>query len=113
MTHDDGRKTGPDSASPGDTVTYTLRIENPGPHRACGVLLEDLIPAGVTSPVVPPGCTLGEGVILCPVGDLPAGDEIDLVFTLRVEQGAIGDRLPIGVTAPSQRAPLPFQMPPA
>jgi Ca-activated chloride channel family protein len=33
------------------------------------------------------------------VGDLPAGDEIDLVFTLRVRHGAVGDRLPVGVTA--------------
>jgi Ca-activated chloride channel family protein len=33
------------------------------------------------------------------VGDLPAGDEIDLVFTLRVGHGEVGDRLPVGVTA--------------
>jgi len=32
------------------------------------------------------------------VGDLPAGDEIDLVFTLRVGYGVVGDRLPVGVT---------------
>jgi Ca-activated chloride channel family protein len=33
------------------------------------------------------------------IGDLPAGDEIDLVFTLRVEPGVAGDLLPVGVTA--------------
>lgn len=77
-------KTGPDSTFPGGTVTYTLRVENPGPHRACGVLLEDPIPAGLTSPAVPPGCTVGEGAILCPVGDLPAGDAraFELDFTV-------------------------------
>ena len=33
------------------------------------------------------------------IGDLPAGDEIDLVFTLRVEPGFAGDLLPVAVTA--------------
>jgi Ca-activated chloride channel family protein len=33
------------------------------------------------------------------IGDLPAEDEIDLVFTLRVRSGAAGDRLPVRVTA--------------
>ena len=33
------------------------------------------------------------------IGDLPAGDEIDLVFTVRVGHGAVGDVLPIDVTA--------------
>jgi Ca-activated chloride channel family protein len=40
-----------------------------------------------------------EGGVDVAVGDLIAGDEIDLVFTLRVEQGEIGDRLPVGVSA--------------
>jgi Ca-activated chloride channel family protein len=33
------------------------------------------------------------------IGDLPAGDEVDLVFTLRVGYGLVGERLPVGVTA--------------
>jgi Ca-activated chloride channel homolog len=33
------------------------------------------------------------------IGDLPAGDEIDLVFTLRVAPGVAGDPLPVAVTA--------------
>ncbi len=33
------------------------------------------------------------------VGDVPAGDEIDLVFTLRAGEGAIGDLLAVGVSA--------------
>ncbi len=33
------------------------------------------------------------------IGDLPAGDEIDLVFTLRAEHDLTGDTWPVGVTA--------------
>ncbi len=33
------------------------------------------------------------------IGDLPAGDEIDLVFTIRGGRGDAGDLLPVGVTA--------------
>jgi Ca-activated chloride channel family protein len=33
------------------------------------------------------------------IGDLPAGDEIDLVFTVRAGLGNAGDLLPVGVTA--------------
>jgi len=33
------------------------------------------------------------------IGDLPAGDEIDLVFTVRAGSGNAGDLLPVGVTA--------------
>src|SRR5215217_448614 len=32
-------------------------------------------------------------------GDLPAGDEIDLIFTVRAERGNAGTLLPVGVTA--------------
>ena len=39
------------------------------------------------------------GALDVAIGDLPAGDEIDLVFTLRVEHGITGDLLPVGVTA--------------
>ena len=33
------------------------------------------------------------------IGDMPAGEEIDLVFSVRARRGNVGDQLPVGVTA--------------
>ena len=40
-----------------------------------------------------------ENALEVAIGDLPAGDEIDLVFTVRTRRGNAGDLLPVGVTA--------------
>ena len=40
-----------------------------------------------------------ENALEVAIGDLPAGDEIDLVFTVRSGRGNAGDLLPVGVTA--------------
>src|SRR5215207_113809 len=39
-----------------------------------------------------------ENALEVAIGDLPAGDEIDLIFTLRASHGNAGDLLPVGVT---------------
>jgi Ca-activated chloride channel homolog len=40
-----------------------------------------------------------ENALEVAIGDLPAGDEIDLVFTVRTRRGTAGELLPIGITA--------------
>jgi uncharacterized repeat protein (TIGR01451 family) len=40
--------TGGPSFGPGATVTYTVSLENNGPSRATGVVLSDVVPAGLT-----------------------------------------------------------------
>lgn len=80
-------KTGPASASPGDTITYTLAVSNSGPDKATGVHLEDPIPAGL-QPVprlIPEYCRIANGRIACDLPDLAAGQKsqpVPLGFTV-------------------------------
>jgi uncharacterized repeat protein (TIGR01451 family) len=42
-------KTGPASVTPGDTIVYTLTVNNGGPGRATGVVLTDTLPLPATA----------------------------------------------------------------
>jgi uncharacterized repeat protein (TIGR01451 family) len=78
-------KTGPASVQPGGLVPYVLTVKNLGPDIACGVVVNDPIPAGLTSPVFPsPPCSFTPNGILCSLGNLPVGPSlppISLSFT--------------------------------
>jgi uncharacterized repeat protein (TIGR01451 family) len=60
-------KTGPTSAKPGDTITYTLTVNNSGPDKATGFHLEDPIPAGLQPipKLIPEYCRITGGMIAC------------------------------------------------
>lgn len=45
-------KTGPATATPGQQITYTLRVVNDGPSVATNVVVTDSLPAGLSSPVI-------------------------------------------------------------
>jgi Ca-activated chloride channel family protein len=67
---------------------------------ATGLTITLAMPSGVDAELISAFPCEKRGTELeVTVGDLPAGDEIDLVFTLRVGHGVVGDRLPVGVTA--------------
>jgi uncharacterized repeat protein (TIGR01451 family) len=79
-------KSGPASAKPGDTITYTLTVTNNGPDKATGVHLEDPIPAGL-QPVprlIPGYCRIANGRIVCEIPELPVGpgQSVPLGFTV-------------------------------
>ena len=42
-------KRGPASAAPGDTLMYTIIVTNNGPSDASNVVVDDPMPAGITS----------------------------------------------------------------
>ena len=67
---------------------------------ATGLTITLALPPGVDAELVSafPVETRGNALEVA-IGDLPAGDEIDLVFTVRAGQGNAGDLLPVGVTA--------------
>ncbi|MFM8320484.1 MAG: DUF11 domain-containing protein, partial [Chloroflexota bacterium] len=58
----------------GSTVPYTLTVTNQGPAPASGVIISDTLPAGLTYASGPAGCSLSDGVVICSVGDLEAGE---------------------------------------
>jgi Ca-activated chloride channel family protein len=67
---------------------------------ATGFTVTLALPAGVAAELVSafPAEKRGSELEVA-IGDLPAGDEIDLVFTVHAGHGAAGDNLPLGVTA--------------
>lgn len=67
---------------------------------ASGLTVTLTLPAGVTAELVSafPAETQGQALEVA-VGDVPAGDEIDLIFTLRAGRGELGDTLPVGLLA--------------
>jgi len=59
------RKTTPSSAFvPGETVNFTIRVENQGPHGASAITLQDPLPAGVISAAWT--CTPSGEMAVCP-----------------------------------------------
>jgi hypothetical protein len=67
---------------------------------ATGLTVTVTLPEGVRGELVSAFPVERRGkVFSVAIGDLPAGDDIDLVFDLRVRDGAVGDHLPVHVTA--------------
>jgi Ca-activated chloride channel homolog len=67
---------------------------------ATGLAVTLVLPPGVDAELVSAFPLESRGNALdVAIGDLPAGDEIDLVFTVRAESGNAGDLLPVGVSA--------------
>ncbi len=66
-------KTAPSLVKSGDPIPYVLTVKNLGPDVACGVVVSDPIPARLTSPVLPSGCSVMGGTVLCKIAQLPVG----------------------------------------
>lgn len=56
----------------GDTVTYTLLVENVGDAPAAGVVVKDVLPSGVTFDSASAPCTQSGGTVTCNVGTIAA-----------------------------------------
>jgi Ca-activated chloride channel homolog len=67
---------------------------------ATGLTITLVLPTGVDAELVSAfPVELRGNALEVAIGDLPAGDEIDLVFTVRAGHGNTGDLLPVDVTA--------------
>src|SRR4029077_13620295 len=77
-------KTGPASALPGATVTYTITVSNYGPSDATGVVLSDPPSAGLTLVSVSgSGCTS----FPCTLGTMLSGDICTVFATYTIQKG--------------------------
>jgi uncharacterized repeat protein (TIGR01451 family) len=65
-----------DSAVAGTPLKYTIWVRNNGPRPAYNVVLTDLLPAGVQVLSTSPGCSVGEGVMVCTVPKLDQTDSV-------------------------------------
>jgi uncharacterized repeat protein (TIGR01451 family) len=73
-------------ATIGDSLTYTVTVENLGPDAARGVAVSDLLPAGAqaTSASSAPGTCTVAATVSCAVGTLPAGATAGITITASV-----------------------------
>ncbi|MAU10680.1 MAG: hypothetical protein CL607_12720 [Anaerolineaceae bacterium] len=82
-----------DDATPreGDTINYTITVENLGAANATGVIIEDIVPAGVT--FVSSSATVGSYNSvsnLWTVGPLAVTQTASLIITATVDNGTSG-----------------------
>jgi Ca-activated chloride channel homolog len=79
---------------------FTQELQELFSVAATGLVVTLVLPPGVDAELVSafPFERRGNALDVA-IGDLPAGDEIDLVFTVRAGYGNVGDLLPVGVTA--------------
>ena len=79
-----------DPIAAGNTLTYTLTVNNAGPDPAAAVVVTDTLPAGVTF-AASSGCTQDpNGVPTCALGDLAAGASAQYTIQVTVDAGTTG-----------------------
>jgi uncharacterized repeat protein (TIGR01451 family) len=96
-------KTGPPKrVKLGSLVTYTLTVRNDGPSGARGVVVTDPIPDGVHVTKVSDPCTVLEGAVVCPLGDMAGGATAKVTVTgTAVRQGRVNNVAAVTSSFPS------------
>lgn len=78
-------KTGPATANPDGTITYTIVVTNQGPNSAPSVVVHDQTNGNLTSITDrPDGCSGSGLTVTCPLDELDPGDSVTLTLTLTV-----------------------------
>jgi uncharacterized repeat protein (TIGR01451 family) len=75
----------PDPVEAGQDLVYTLEVSNDGPDTAPNVLLEQLLPPGVTFVSAVPdqgSCGEASGTLSCDLGDLASGGSTTVTVTV-------------------------------
>ena len=67
--------TGPPTVDAGGTVTFHLGFANNGPSDATNIVFTNTLPAGLTLPQLPPGCTLSGATLSCHLDPSRCGSE--------------------------------------
>jgi len=78
-----------DPVMPGDSLTYTVTVNNAGPETAENVVVTDTLPAGVTL-VQTSGCTESPegGVPACSLDNIPSGGSAQYTIDVTVDSDA-------------------------
>jgi uncharacterized repeat protein (TIGR01451 family) len=75
----------PDPVLLGDKLTYTLGVRNDGPDTATNVVVTDSLPSDVSfvSASTAQGSCIGDRVITCQLGTMPAGATASITVVVR------------------------------
>jgi uncharacterized repeat protein (TIGR01451 family) len=65
---------------PGSPLTYTITVVNLGPDAASGIVVIDVLPAGVVYQAGGPGCSQENGVVSCAVASLASGGQVSFIL---------------------------------
>ena len=89
-----------DDASPneGQTISYTINVNNAGSVDATNVSLTNLLPTGVTYVSDNSGGSYNSGTGVWTVGSISAGNSASLVITATVDSGTAGDHIDNTIT---------------
>lgn len=81
-------KRGPDDASPGDTLTYTITVKNQGPGTAQGVVVTDKLSPHVDFVSASSSCQQSANhFVTCNLGTLTNGASVTLTLRVRIRTG--------------------------
>ncbi|MGH2527822.1 MAG: Calx-beta domain-containing protein [Actinomycetota bacterium] len=103
----------PDPVTAGETLTYSIRVDNLGPNRANGVSVSDNIPSQLTgasgtwtktSPSGSGTCT-GTAPMTCAIGDLDAGASATVTITATVAPSTTDGTVITNMATVSQTGP--------
>jgi uncharacterized repeat protein (TIGR01451 family)/fimbrial isopeptide formation D2 family protein len=81
----------PTSVVRGAEVTYTLVAADAGPDNATGVVVTEMLPAGLSFVSASPGCVNSSGVVTCSLGSIADGSS--QTATIVVRAVADGDQV--------------------
>ncbi|MBK9055264.1 MAG: S8 family serine peptidase [Chloroflexi bacterium] len=79
----------PDPAEVGETITYTLTVNNAGPNSATGVTVVDTLPAAVTYQSATPSqgsCMQANGFVTCDLGSVANGAAATVTIVVTTTQ---------------------------
>ncbi len=77
------------AAVAGDTVTYTVQVDNAGPDTALNVVVTDTLPSGVSFGSTS-GCVLDPNGLPCSLGDIASGATALFTIAVTVDGNVLG-----------------------
>ncbi|RYE16685.1 MAG: DUF11 domain-containing protein, partial [Sphingobacteriales bacterium] len=94
------QKAGPNVASSGDIIRYTVTVDNNGPSNALGVAIGDVVPSNITNvswtSTTAGGATIAAGAkgtgtnTVAATADMPANSSVEFVITGTINPNFVG-----------------------